>query len=247
MLARINDLLPQTLLDSENFNKASSQFKTTTLDVTDLTPLNSAKHLLASIQRTRQALEDAQSNLKRKYLKVRKLKAKLEKEVNPLKQEALEIDLSEAENHIANIEATVRGAIRKLHFSMTQYQSILDHLGVDCITEEMYENDQARYHILTAFNQALTAARARGGIIDEGNHIYLFQLGINGAVAQAEVSWLLEREQDLLAEGKAPTHQMVLNWLHACADKYENDARDYAEKRGLTTLDYTSMLKELSG
>jgi hypothetical protein len=125
---------------------------------------------------------------------------------------------------------------------MGQYQQILDHMGVDYITEEMYEYDQARYHVMTAFFQGLTAARAKGGVIDEGNQIYMFQLGINGAVAQAEVTWLLETERALLADGKAPTHQMVLNWLNSCADKYSEDARVYAEKRGLSTLDYSSML-----
>ena len=70
VLKKIETILPLANIDTENFNKSSSQFKTATLDVTDLTPINSAKHLLAVIQRTRQALEEANIKLRRKKLKL---------------------------------------------------------------------------------------------------------------------------------------------------------------------------------
>ncbi|NBR25530.1 MAG: hypothetical protein EBU08_17485, partial [Micrococcales bacterium] len=68
MLEKIDAVLPLAKIDTENFNKSSSQFKVATLDVVDLTPINSAKHLLAVIQRTRQALEEASITLRRKQL-----------------------------------------------------------------------------------------------------------------------------------------------------------------------------------
>lgn len=242
MLERISDKLPATIFDAENFNKSASQFKAATLDVTDLSPINAAKHLLAVITRTRQALEEAQITLRRKRLEHTKLCDELSLCDDRYQREELQISIDEAENHISNTEASARGAIRKLHFNINQYEAILQHLGIDHITEEMYEADQARYHVMTAFNQALTAARAKGGYIDEGNHIYLFQLGINGAVAQMEVNWILNAEAQLLSEGKAPTHKMITNWLEACADKYANNSQDYAERRGLLTLDQSSLL-----
>ena len=242
MMEAISDKLPATIFDAENFNKSASQFKSATLDVTDLTPVNSAKHLLAVITRTRQALEEAEITLRRKRLDHQRLCEELASCDDRFRREELQISIDEIENQIANTEAAGRGAIRKLHFNINQYEAILQHLGVDHITEEMYEADQARYHVMTAFNQALTAARAKGGYIDEGNHIYLFQLGINGAVAQMEVDWLLSTEAQLLAEGKAPTHKMITNWLEACADKYATNSREYAERRGLLTLDESSLL-----
>lgn len=242
MLDRISEKLPSTILDSENFNKSASQFKAATLDITDLTPINSAKHLLAVITRTRQALEEAEVSLRKKRLEYRRLNNQLNDTTDQFEREELQISMDEIENHIANAEASARGAIRKLHFNINQYNNILDHLGVDAITEEMYEQDQARYHVMTAFNQALCAARARGGFIDEGNHIYFFQLGINGAVAQMEIDWLINTELELIRDGKAPTHKMVTNWLDACAQKYAVQASEYAARRGLTTLDTTSLL-----
>ena len=125
---------------------------------------------------------------------------------------------------------------------MAQYDAIIDSLGIDEITEEMYEDDQRRYHVMTAFAQGLHSARARGGSIDEGNLIYLFQLGINGGVAQRQVTELLMAEEALFNEGKAPTHEYTLSWLEGCADAYADDSIRYAELRGLLPRDNTSLV-----
>ena len=77
---------------------------------------------------------------------------------------------------------------------------------------------------MTCMKQALNAARARGGVIDEGNLIYLFDMGINSAQAQAEIYSYLQMENKLMNEGKAPTHEMTMQWLEACADKFSGDA-----------------------
>ena len=241
MLASIDAHLPAIARNSEAFNKSSSQFKAATLDVVDLTPINSAKHLLAVIQRTRQALEEASITLRRKQLKRAKKEQQL-MSASGVKVDRLMIDIDELTTRIENTEASCRGAVRKLANAINQYQNILDALGKTHLTEQDYENDQARYHLMTAFNQALTAARARGGLIDEGNHIYLMQLGVNGAVAQAEVTALLHAESELLASGKAPTHAMVINWLHALADRFHTAPTDYAAQRGMATFDPSTIL-----
>jgi hypothetical protein len=146
------------------------------------------------------------------------------------------VDIDELKMQVANIEASGRGAVRRLANALDQYQSILTALGKDHLTELDYEKDQARYHIMTAFNQALTAARARGGLIDEGNHIYLFQLGINGALAQAEVTALLEAEQEALNNGMTPSHEGIVKWLNLVADKFEKAPEQYAAQRNMQTL-----------
>ena len=94
---------------------------------------------------------------------------------------------------------------------------------------------------MTAMKQALTSARPRGGIIDEGNMIYLFDLGISGAQAQAEVFAYLNTENELMKEGKAPTHEMTMRWLEACADKWAHCPGDFANSRGFNILDKTSL------
>lgn len=235
VLSTIDSILPLANIDTENFNKASSQFKVATLDVVDLTPINSARHLLAVIQQTRQALEEASISLRRKKVELKRKEIELDMS-EATHADGLLIDIDELKIHISNIEASGRGAVRKLANALDQYQGILDALGKDHLTELDYENDQARYHIMTAFNQALTAARARGGLIDEGNHIYLFQLGINGAVAQREVTAFLEAEQEAINQGMAPTHEGIVAWLELVADKFEMSPELYANKRNLKVL-----------
>lgn len=242
MLAKIDSILPLANIDTENFNKSSSQFKLTTLDVVDLTPINSAKHLLAVIQRTRQALEEASIGLRRKQLELKRKEMELMASEGTDTDE-LVIDVDELKMQIANIEASGRGAVRKLANALDSYQNILTALGKDHLTELDYEKDQVRYHIMTAFNQALTAARARGGLIDEGNHIYLFQLGINGALAQKEVTALLEAEQEALNKGLAPDHEAIIKWLNLLADKFEQAPEQYASLRKMQVLN-TDLLLE---
>lgn len=242
MLKKIDLVMPLANIDTQQFNKSASQFKSTILDITDLTPINSAKHLLASIQRTRQALEEASISLRRKKLELNQKERELLSAEGDA-AEVLLIDIDELRIQIANIEAAGQGAIRKLAALLDQYQTILAALGKDHLTELDYEQDQARYHIMTAFNQALTAARSRGGLIDEGNHIYLFQLGINGAVAQREVTALLEAEQEAINNGVNPTHEGVIKWLNLIANKYEQAPALYALKRNMKILNPDLLLE----
>jgi len=105
----------------------------------------------------------------------------------------------------------------------------------------MYEVEENRYHIMTAMKQALISARPRGGSIDEGNQIYMFDLGISGAQAQAEVYAYLHFENELIKKGQAPTHEHTMKWLEACADKFADDPKKFTERRGFTILDKQSL------
>ena len=99
---------------------------------------------------------------------------------------------------------------------------------------------------MTAMKQALCAARTRGGIIDEGNHIYLFDMGINGTVAQAEMLSYLQLEQEMISRGEEPTHELTMQWLEACADKFADCGVKFAELRGFIPLDKKSLAKEIA-
>jgi hypothetical protein len=240
-IQRIESRLPATVTASEVFNKSSSQYKTATLDIVDLTHTGTLKHLLASIQRTRQALEEASIAVRRKRAE-REEKQRLLDDATGYEATVLEIDIDELGIQLLNTEAAARGAIRKLAYLIAQYDSVLASMGVEYLTEEDYEKDQERHHIMTAFSQALHAARARGGVIDEGNLIYLFHIGINGAVAQAEVSSLLQQEDALLRDGKAPTHAHTMAWLEAVADRFAGSSAQNAASRGLLMSDKTLYL-----
>ena len=241
MLKNIDKKMPVIQEATSNFYKSHSQFMGVTLDVTAITPVRSIKHTLAEVDKTKSALQEAHIRMQKKAVELKMKQRELLECQDNLDREMLEIEILELQTHSINAQNSVQGAIRKMNFFVNQYNSLLKHLGVDEITEEMYEKEENRYHIMTAMKQALSSARPRGGVIDEGNMIYIFDLGISGAQAQAEVFAYLNAENELMKEGKAPTHEMTMRWLEACADKWEKDPQKFAERRGFTLLDKQSL------
>ena len=241
MLQNINAKMPAVMRDTSNFHKSHSQFMQVTLDITAITPIRSIKHTLAEIDRTRVALQEAYINLHKKQVEVKRKEHQLTETTDPFDQELLEIEIMELQSHMENAQNAVNGALRKVNFLVNQHENLLAKIGRTEITEEDYEREEARYHIMTCMKQALNAARARGGVIDEGNLIYLFDLGISAAQAQAEVLAYLEMERKILEAGRAPTHDMTVKWLEACADKWQQDPVNFAANRGFMTFDRTSL------
>ena len=201
MLKNISTNLPAIKKSSSNFYKSHSQFMGVMLDVTAITPIRSIKHTLAELDKTRMALEEAHLKMMKKDIELREKESKLEngEYKDDFEKETLEVEILEIKVNMNNIQNSITGAVRKMSFFTTQYNSILKKLGKDDITEEEYEKEESRYHVMTCMKQALNAARARGGVIDEGNLIYLFDMGINSAQAQAEVYAYLEMENKLMA------------------------------------------------
>ena len=247
MLTNINTSLPAIKKSSSNFYKSHSQFMGVMLDVTAITPIRSVKHTLAELDKTRMALEEAQLKMMKKDIELRQKEKKLNdgEYKDDLERELLETEILEVKVNMNNIQNSVSGAIRKMSFFTNQYKSILKKLGKDDITEEEYEKEESKYHVMTCLKQALNAARARGGVIDEGNLIYLFDMGINSAQAQAEIYAYLDMENKLMREGKTPTHEMTMQWLEACADKFSGDSVKFAERRGFKLYDEESLNTKL--
>ena len=247
MLNNITSSLPAIKQSSSNFYKSHSQFMGVMLDVTAITPIRSVKHTLAELDKTRMALEEAHLKMRKKDIELREKEHKLKTdlEMTEFEKELLETEILEIQVNMNNIQNSITGAIRKMNFFTNQYKSILKKLGKEDITEEEYEKEESNYHVMTCMKQALNAARARGGVIDEGNLIYLFDMGINSAQAQAEIYSYLKMENDMMAQGKAPTHEMTMQWLEACAAKFSKDAEAFAERRGFKLYDEESLNTKL--
>ena len=241
MLANIKEKMPAVAQATSNFHKSHSQFMGVTLDVTAITPIRSIKHTLAEVDRTRGALQEAFINMKKKEVELKKKQRELEECTDDLDKEMLEIEILELETGLTNGQNSVQGAIRKMNFFTNQYDKLMEHIGKDELTEEDYELEEARYHIMTCMKQALNSARPRGGQIDEGNLIYLFDLGINAAQAQAEVFAYLQWENKVISEGKAPEHEATVKWLEGCADKWAGCPAKFANSRGFDVFDPTSL------
>jgi hypothetical protein len=240
MLSNISEKMPAVAQATSNFHKSHSQFMGVTLDVTAITPIRSIKHTLAEIERTRAALQEAYINMKKKDVELRRKQAELEK-AEGFDREMLEVEIMELQSHFEGTKNHMQGAVRKMNFFVNQYDNLMKKVGKTELTEEDYEREEARYHIMTCMKQGLNAARSRNGMIDEGNLIYLFDLGINAAQAQAEVFAYLSMENDLISKGIPPTHEMTVKWLEACADKWADDPAKFAKYRGFDVFDPSSL------
>ena len=241
MLQNIQERMPAVVRDTSNFYKSHSQFMQVALDVTAITPIRSIKHSLAEIDRTKSALQEAYIGMRKKQVELKRKQAELAAATDPLDSELLEIEILEIQSQLEGTQNHVNGAIRKMNFFVNQHKQLLEKIGKDEITEEDYEREECRYHIMTCMKQGLNAARSRNGVIDEGNMIYLFDLGINAAQAQAEVFAYLTLENELISQGGAPTHAMTVQWLEACADKWADDPAKFAAYRGFSLFDPRSL------
>ena len=225
--------------------KSHSQFMGVMLDVTHLTPMRSIKHTLAEIDKTRQALEQAHITLKENEIRIRMREKKIEEnDLDPLEKELLELKVLKLKVDGANTLNSIQGAIRKMSFFTSQYKNLLKKIGKDKITEKDFEEEEVKYHIMTVMKQALNSAGPKGGQIDEGNLIYLFDMGINSAVAQKLVFEYLQKENEMIKNGENPTHQMTLDWLDKCVSIFQNDSKTFAQKRGFKLLDEKSLLTD---
>tara|TARA_R100001460_G_scaffold78666_1_gene119683 strand:+ start:2204 stop:3037 length:834 start_codon:yes stop_codon:yes gene_type:complete len=243
MLKHIQESMPSIKNSSSSFYKSHSQFMGVMLDVTHLTPMRSIKHTLAEIDKTRQALEQAHLTMKENDLKISMREKKLkENNLDYLQRELLELKILKLKIDGANTLNSIQGAIRKMSFFTTQYKNILKKIGKDKITEKDFEEEEEKYHIMTAMKQALNAARSRGGQIDEGNLIYLFDMGINSAVAQKMIFEYLDKENQIIKNGKNPSHEMTLEWLNECVSVFQNNSKVFAQKRGFKLIDEKSLL-----
>ena len=241
MLSNIQEKAPAIAQASSNFYKSHSQMMSVTLDVTAITPIRSVKHTLAEIEKTKSALQEGYFRMRKNDVKLKKLQRKWENETDNLEREMLEVKIDEVQAQAASSRGYVEGAVRKLNFFTNQYDNLMKKIGKDELTEADYELEEVKYHIMTCMKQALNAARSRNGMIDEGNLIYVFDLGINAAQAQAEVFAYLQWENELIRDGKAPEHHHTVAWLEACAEKWAHCPSAFAESRGFAILDETSL------
>lgn len=246
MTDAISAALPAIDRNTVNFNKSHSQFMVATLDITALTPIRSIKHTLAEISRTRHALEEA--HVKRANLDIdeREQTALLD-HLDGFELERVRVRLIEIGYQKNALDASAQGAVRKLAYLCKVHSSLLQSIGKSEITEAEYEAEEARYHVMTCLKQALCAARARGGVIDEGNHIYLFDMGLPASLVQRRVLDYLKSEDELLASGKAATHGMTIEWIQNCADELQGCAAAHAAWRGMPLRDDTSLIGGADG
>lgn len=239
----ISSMLPEVQRATSMFCKTQSQFMDNLLTISHFTPIRNMRQILAEMQRIRQALGEAYFNIEKKKLQIEEKRASLTLS-DDITSRRLAVEIAELQWQIDTTMEYVNGAIRKLTNYSLQYRSIQQHFNLENFTEEDFELEEERYHIAKAFEQGLNAARAHGGIVDEGNHIYFSQIGINGTVAQVEIANYLNKEAYMLSpiyNGQQktivePTHAMQLEFLDNMTKKFKGCSKNIASYRGMSTM-----------
>jgi hypothetical protein len=248
MLQTIEQIAPKLAKSRVNFGKTQSQFMDNMLTVSCPTPLRNLHQILAEIEQVRGALRYAGFNLQKKQIEHKIKLRDIQQERDELKKELMQIELKENEAEIVDKEIYIAASIRKLTNYSIQFESISKKImkdqGIEDFSELDFEKAEEKYHIMRAFEQGLCSARSHGGIIDEGNQIYLYQIGINGAVAQAEVLSYLSAEAKAIEAGKNVDHSAALGFLEAMADKFAGCSKKFADYKGMIALNDSATFKK---
>ena len=86
----------------------------------------------------------------------------------------IEVKIHEKQAQAASSRGYVEGCgSESLNFFTNQYDNLMKKIGKDELTEEDYELEEIKYHIMTCMKQALNSSKAvEMDHIDEGNLIY---------------------------------------------------------------------------
>ena len=273
MIDKISNILPSMQETTLNFCKSQSQFMDNMMTVSHPTPIRNLRQILAEVEQATMALRESHFKVKKNILEIEDLNEEIAILQNSDKREDKKVlryklvELQEKESGLDVNKRYVEGAIRRVANHAEQYQNILNALGVNSFDEIDFEAEEERYHIMTAFSQGLMAARSHGGFIDEGNQIYLFQVGINGGVAQSYVTQYLNNERELIAVGNQklmeaqeklslgeeltqeemqipyPDHTMILAFLNEMAERFKGCSAKFASLKGMTVNSDYALIK----
>lgn len=245
MVKKIEAELPMIKEATSNFGKSQSQFMDNFLTVSHPTPLRNARQMLAEINRSVEALKEAQYNLSKKQFLIRKLQQQWNEEVNKLNADEIQLEISYEKSKLQSSQLYVEGAVRSIANYIEQYKAVLAAAGYESMSEEAFEKEEEKYHIMKAFDQALCAARSRGGQIDEGNHIYFSQIGVNGQMAQDFLDKYFQQEREALEKGAVLTHKFKSDFLENMAEFFKGCSQVVAAVKGHSSLTQAALKEKV--
>jgi hypothetical protein len=243
MATIIKTNLPMIQEATTNFGKTQSQFMDNFLTVSHPTPLRNARQILAEVNKSLEALREAQYNINKKQLLIQRLTRDLETETDDIKRQEIQLEIDFEGSKLSSTMLYVEGAVRAVTNYTDQYKAIMKKAGYDEMSEIDFEQEEESYHIQKAFEQGICAARSRGGLIDEGNHIYFSQIGVNGQMAQNFVNQFFEQERQALAKGAVLTANFQRDFLKDMANFFKGCSKHIADATGMVPLNTTALLK----
>lgn len=163
----------------------------------------------------------------------------------------LRVEIEEAQANLADSRLYVEGALKTMLQHQKAYNTILKNHNLEGWDELDYEREEARYHVTTAFAQALEDVCSRGGSIDKGDLIYMRQIGIHPIVATMELQKHMKKVSDLV-NGDIKLNltndhcELMIEFLNEMADKYAGSCKKLLKNKGLEDgyIDDSSTFKD---
>lgn len=206
----------------EKFNKLLKEYK----DIEDyLSTLDESEYTIT--------LGEVVTKEKRKKVMLKETFDELKYEIPKLR-----VEIEEAQANLADSRLYVEGALKTMLQHQKAYNAIQKHHNLENWDELDYEKEEARYHVTTAFAQALEDVCSRGGTIDKGDLIYMRQIGIHPLVATMELQKHMNKVTELINGdvkfGLTNDHcEMMIDFLNEMADKYADSCQKLLKNKGL--------------
>lgn len=177
--------------------------------------------------------------------KEKRKKVQLKERFDKLKYQIpkLRVEIEEMQAALADSRLYVEGALKTMLQHQKAYNAIMEHHNLQGWDELDYEREEARYHVTTAFAQALEDTCSRGGTIEKGDLIYMRQIGIHPIVATMELRKHMQQVekaiQDDLRIGAVQDHcELMISFLNEMADKYSGSCQKLLKNKGLVDSYY---------
>jgi hypothetical protein len=216
------------------FGKHQSQFMNFIMTVSALTPERNMRQILAEIERKREALRENESKIKHQIIEHEEKRFELQRLIDRLaglhetdeeylplqfKIAHLKVDIEKIESDLASARLYYEAALKDVYSYQQAYNEIAEKYDMKNWDEEDFEQNEERYHIMKAFEQAFSFA-LQYGFIDAGNQEYFKQLGINPIQAQVDIMTYVQDVQATLSENQNANIgiESFHNFLRSMAD-----------------------------
>ena len=204
------------------WDRSRSQFMIKHLTCSQADDWMRMRQICAEVSKKRSALLEVKFKYRKNQLEA-EIKREEAFELEGARARLKEVEAEELEAMTVEILVKVEGALKEIETLSGMYDSLKERLGD--ITEEAYEQAQAKAHIKRAVMQATRNMR-EFGTIKEGNQEYLEQCGVCVTSARDEIVKYLEKEIGV------PNTSLLHSFLQDFADRYCDVSRVQVEWLG---------------
>lgn len=188
-LARIAAGMPEIHRASRVFGRSNTQSTNRLMTLTmlaDASPYRVIRQCLAQIENKKNALKETRFKHLKDQVRLKRYRARLEKETDPIEQEMLEIKIEQKITVLADSVIYIEGALKDLASFQSSYQQVCKNKRLpEQWDEEDMEKAEVEHHVRMAYLHAFRDIMCKR-TLGMGTLEYLQQFGVHPAKAHEE-------------------------------------------------------------